>query len=168
MLVRSGVKKLTLIDFDRVEEGNLNRQMFFRDQLGDRKTDGLAATLGRIYEDLDLTLAAVCVTPDNLAGLVRGADVIVEAVDRAETKAMILDVCTRELPEIPLVVGSGLAGCDEANAVRTAKLAENVWVVGDLESDVREGHALLSSRVMVAAAHQAHAVVRIILGLDPA
>ena len=167
MLVRSGVKTLTLIDFDQVEESNLNRQLFFRDQLGQRKTDALAVTLRRVHGDLDLTLAAVCVAPDNLAGLVRGADVIIEAVDRAETKAMIVEVCTRELPDVPLVTASGLAGHGDANAVRTEQLAENVWVVGDLSSDVREGHALLASRVMVAAAHQAHAAVRILLGLKP-
>lgn len=167
MLVRCGVKSLTLIDFDRVEEGNLNRQLFFRDQLGKPKTDALATTLRRIHDDLDLKLVSECVTRENLVGFVEGADVIVEAVDRAETKALIVDVCTRELPETPLVTASGLAGYAEANAVRTERLADNVWVIGDLASDVREGHALLASRVMLAAAHQAHAAVRIALGLEP-
>ncbi len=168
MLVRSGVQTLTLVDFDRVEESNLNRQLFFRDQLGERKTDALAETLRRIRGDLTLTLVPSRMTPDNIVEYVRGADVIVEAVDRAEAKTMVCGVCTRDLPDVPLVTASGLAGYDEANLVRTEQLAENVWVVGDLSSDVREGHALLASRVMVAAAHQAHAVVRILLGLDPA
>jgi len=36
--------------------------------------------------------------------------------------------------------------------------------VGDLRSDVRTNHSLFASRVMVAAAHEAHAAVRILLG----
>lgn len=167
MLVRSGVRTLALIDFDRVEESNLNRQLFFRDQLGLLKTEALEATLRRIEPDLNLTLVSEVVTAATLAEQVADADVIIEAVDRADVKAMIVDVCARDLPDVPLIAASGLAGYDPANAVRTEQLAENVWVVGDLSSDVREGHALLASRVMVAAAHEAHAAIRIILGLDP-
>jgi len=167
MLVRCGVKNLTLVDSDRVEEGNLNRQLFFRDQIGMLKTEALAVTLRRIGPELELDMAPIRVTADNLVELVRGADVVVEAVDQSDVKAMIVDVVTRDLPDVPLVVASGLAGYDEANGVRTQRLAENVWVVGDMTSDVREGHALLASRVMVAAAHEAHAAVRLLLGCDP-
>jgi len=167
MLVRSGVKKLTLIDFDRVDESNLNRQLFFRDQLGELKTEALAATLRRIHSDLELRLVSEFMTPENLVAHVSDADVIIEAADCAETKAMVVDVCTRQLPDAPLVAASGLAGYDSANDIRTQQLADRVWVIGDLASDVREGHPLLASRVMVAAAHEAHAAVRIILGLEP-
>ena len=79
---------------------------------------------------------------------------------------MIVAVCARDLPDTPLVIGSGLAGYDSANLIQTEQLAENLWVVGDLESDVRDGHALLASRVMVAAAHQAHAVIRLLLDCE--
>lgn len=164
MLVRSGVRKLTLVDFDVVAEDNLNRQLFFRDQIGALKTDALADTLLRIAPDADLRLAAVCMSPDNLAEITGDVDVIVEAVDTAETKAMILRACSRDLPGVPLVTASGLAGYGSANSITTDRLAENLYVVGDLESDIRDGHSLLASRVMVAAAHEAHAVIRLILG----
>ena len=93
-------------------------------------------------------------------------DVVVEAVDTAETKALIVNACTAELPETPLVSVSGLAGYGPANRIQTIRLADKVYMVGDLESDIRQGHSLLAPRVMVAAAHQAHAVVRVILGLE--
>lgn len=166
MLVRSGVRTLTLIDFDRVEESNLNRQLFFRDQLGRLKTEALAETLLRIEPDLRLTLVSECVTADNLASLVGGADVIIEAVDGAGTKAMIVNVCMEALPGIPLVTASGLAGYDSANAIVTERLTEDLYLVGDLTSDVRAGLPLFASRVMVAAAHQAHVTIRRLLGID--
>jgi sulfur carrier protein ThiS adenylyltransferase len=165
MLLRSGVRTLTLIDFDRVEESNLNRQLFFRDQLGRLKTEALAETLLRIDPDADLTLFSERVTPENLPGLAAGADVIIEAVDGAETKAMIVNVCMDALPGIPLVTASGLAGYESANAIVTERPAEGLYLVGDLTSDACAGLPLLASRVMVAAAHQAHAAIRCLLGL---
>jgi len=166
MLVRSGVRRLRLVDFDTVAEDNLNRQHFFRDQIGALKTEALAETLMRIAPDAQLRLVSECMTADNLVSIVGDCDVVVEAVDTAATKAMIVDVCTRSLPDIPLVTASGLAGYDSANRIVTEQLAENLFVVGDLESDIRDGHSLLATRVMVASAHEAHAVIRLLLGCE--
>ena len=47
-LARAGVGQLHLIDFDRVDLTNLNRQQYTVDQLGRYKTEALAETLGRI------------------------------------------------------------------------------------------------------------------------
>jgi sulfur carrier protein ThiS adenylyltransferase len=166
MLLRSGVRTLTLIDFDVVEESNLNRQLFFRDQLGRPKTEALAETLLRIDPEARLTLHMRRVTADDVVGLVRDADVIVEAVDRADTKAMLVNTLMEALPDTPLVTASGLAGSGSANAVITQRPCDNLYLVGDLESDVTAGHVLFASRVMVAAAHEAHAVIRVLLGFD--
>ncbi len=165
MLLRSGVRALTLIDFDRVDDSNLNRQLFFRDQVGRLKTEALAETLLRIEPEARLTLVTERVTAENIVGFVLGADVIIEAVDGAATKAMIVNVCTGALPETPLVTASGLAGYDSANDIVTERLTDTVYLVGDLHSDACAGLPLLASRVMVAAAHEAHAAIRRLLGL---
>ncbi len=164
MLVRSGVLELTLIDFDVVEEGNLNRQLFFRDQLGTPKTEALAATLRRIRDDLTLHLVHRRVGEADLIGLVEDADVVIEAVDGAEAKAMIANVLLRERSSVPLVSASGLAGFDSANDIVTERVGEDFYLVGDLTSDVRDELPLMASRVMIAAAHETHAAVRILLG----
>ena len=168
MLVRCGVGELTLIDFDVVEKSNLNRQLFFRDQLGMPKTEALRDTLLRINPSVVLRLHQECVTAENLTNLVSGADVVIEAADRAEAKAMIANTALTGLPDIPLVSASGLAGFDSANEVVTERIADGFYLVGDQRSDVRMGYSLLASRVMVAAAHEAHAAIRILLGYpDP-
>ncbi len=164
MLVRSGVGELTIVDFDIVEESNLNRQMFFRDQLGQHKATALRDTLVRIRPDAVIRVHTECVNAENLVGLVDGADVIIEAADRAEVKAMIANAALDKLPDTPLVSASGLAGFDSANEIVTERIADGFYLVGDQHSDVREGHPLLASRVMVAAAHEAHAAIRILLG----
>jgi thiamine biosynthesis protein ThiF family 2 len=164
MLVRAGIGALTLIDFDVVEVSNLNRQLFFRDQLGSPKTAALAETLLRIDPSVALQIHQVLATPQNLGTLVEGADVVIEAVDRAEVKAMIANVLLSDRPDQPLVSASGLAGFGSANGVVTERLTDNYYLVGDMESDVRHQLPLMASRVMVAAAHEAHAAVRILLG----
>jgi sulfur carrier protein ThiS adenylyltransferase len=164
MLVRCGVGELTLVDFDLVEESNLNRQMFFRDQLGMPKTEALRETLERINPDVLLRIHQECVTAENLVEFVGGADVIIEAADRAEVKAMIANTALTELADTPLVSASGLAGFDSANDVVTERMGDVFYLVGDQRTDVRLGYSLLASRVMVAAAHEAHAAIRILLG----
>lgn len=164
MLVRSGIGALTLVDFDVVEESNLNRQLFFRDQLGRPKTAALAETLLRIQPEVTLHLHQVCATESGLLELIGDADVVIEAVDTAESKAMIANTLLRERPRLPLVSASGLAGFDTANSVVTERVAENFYLAGDHTSDVRDDLPLLASRVMVAAAHEAHAAIRILLG----
>jgi sulfur carrier protein ThiS adenylyltransferase len=164
MLVRCGVGELSLVDFDVVEESNLNRQMFFRDQLGTPKTEALRDTLLRINPQIALRVHQECVTAENLIDLVAGADVVIEAADRAEVKAMIANTALTVLPDVPLVSASGLAGFDSANDIVTERIADGFYLVGDQRSDVRMGYSLLASRVMVAAAHEAHAAVRILLG----
>ena len=164
MLVRSGVGELTIIDFDRVEEDNLNRQMFFRDDIGRLKSEALADLLRRIDPTVLLKVVVERVTAGSLVALVQDADVIVEAVDTVGDKAMIVNTCATELPDTPLVTVSGLAGSGSANEIVTERIADNVYLVGDLSSDVRSGLVLYASRVMVAAAHEAHVVVRVLLG----
>lgn len=168
MLLRAGVRRLVIADFDRVEESNLNRQLYFPDQLGRPKVEALAETLLRIDPAVELTLVPERVTRADVARLFGGVDVLIEAVDTAEGKTEIVEAASDLLPETPLVWAMGLAGCGSANEIVTQRVGDNVWVVGDLTADVREGLPLVSSRVMAAAAHEAHAAIRVLLGLREA
>lgn len=168
MLVRSGVRTFVLADSDRVEQTNLNRQLYFADQVGMPKTEALARTLLGIEPELALTLVADRVTAESLPILFADVDVLLEAVDSAEDKAMIVETASDRLPDTPVVWVSGLAGCASANSISTQRVGDCVWVVGDLEADIRDGLPLVASRVMVAAAHQAHIATRILLGMPDA
>jgi sulfur carrier protein ThiS adenylyltransferase len=168
MLVRSGVCRLVLADFDRVEASNCNRQLYYPDQLNRLKTEALAETLIRIEPALELTLITEHLDRDNLVPLFGHVDVLIEAVDTAEEKSVLVHAATELLPDTPLVWAMGLAGYRSANLIETNRVGDNLWVVGDLEADVRSGLPLLASRVMVAAAHEAHMAVRIMLGMSDA
>ena len=161
-LVRAGVRKLVIADFDVVNESNLNRQFFFRDQLGMRKVEAVKANLLRIDPEAEIAALDVKLDADNVRELLGGCDVIVEAFDAVEAKTMILAAL---MPTgTPLVTASGLAGWGRSNAIRVRRMGR-VVAVGDGETDVSE-NAPSSPRVGIAAAMEANAVVSILLGKE--
>ncbi len=161
-LVRAGVKKLVIADFDVVSESNLNRQFFFRDQLGRKKVDALAENLRRIEQDLSLDLRDVRLAPDNIDWTFSGCSVIVEALDSADAKSMLLHAL---LPlGKPIVSASGIAGWGRSLAIGQRRIGKNLILIGDTSSDVSNGLAPFSPRVGIAAAMEANAVVSLLLG----
>lgn len=163
-LARAGVRRLHLIDFDSVDLSNLNRQQYFVRQLGLYKTDAMKENLSDIAPYCEVVCDTVKVTPELIPGLFDGDDVICEAFDRAEAKAMLVSGVLEHYPEKYLVSGSGMAGLDSANKIRTRKVSGRFYLCGDEVSDSGKGLGLVSSRVLVCAAHEANMVLRIITG----
>lgn len=166
-LARSGIGRLILVDFDMVEPSNLNRQQFFVDQLGLPKAVALKETLARINPYVAIEAHALRLTPANIASLFGEVDVLVEAFDLADQKAMLVETFLSQCPGKPLVAGSGLAGFGPANSIVTRRVASNLYLVGDGETAAAPGTGLMAPRVGVAAHHQANAVLRLLLGEDP-
>lgn len=163
-LARAGVGQLHLIDFDRVDLTNLNRQQYTVDQLGQYKTEALAEALGRIAPYCTLRMDTVKVTEDNLPALLAGDDIICEAFDVPEAKAMLVSGVLEHFPEKYLVAASGMAGLGSANAIRTRRAFGRLYLCGDEASDVSDGLGLVSARVAVCAAHQANMILRLLAG----
>lgn len=161
-LARAGVGQLILIDFDRVEITNLHRQQYKAAQVGREKTDALAENIREIAPYIHLQTHTAEITPENGARLLAGADVVCEAFDRAEAKAMLANTVLTALPEAFLVASSGMAGLGSANLIKTRQVGRRFYLCGDEISDVAGGIGLVSSRVMLCAAHQAHMVLRIL------
>lgn len=163
-LARAGVGHLHLIDFDRVDLTNLNRQQYAVGQLGQYKTDALRETLSLVSPYCDVTCDTVRVTEENLPDLLRNEDYICEAFDRAEAKAMLVSGVLEHFPEKYLVAGSGLAGLGSANTIQTRRVSKRFYLCGDGTSDSSVGLGLVASRVLVCAAHEANMILRLIAG----
>lgn len=164
MLARSGVGMLHLVDFDRVDEGNLNRQHYFREHLGCRKTDALAEQLLRIDPQLELALDCVRVDAGNAAALFAGERIVCEAFDDAACKAELVNALLTGT-EATVVAGNGMAGAGPADAVVTRRAGRRLYVCGDGATDVADA-ALYAPRVTLCAAQQALVAVRLALGLE--
>lgn len=161
-LARAGVGKLILVDFDLVDITNLHRQQYKAAQVGMYKTEALAENLKEIAPYISLELHTICITEENADELLKDADIICEAFDGAECKAMLTNMVLEKMPEKYLVAASGMAGMGSANSIQTRRIMKHFYLCGDEVSDVAEGMGLVASRVMICAAHQAHTVLRIL------
>ena len=163
-LARAGVGHLHLIDFDRVDLTNLNRQQYAVGQLGQYKTDALRETLSLVSPYCNVTCDTIQVTKENLPDLLKTEDYICEAFDRAEAKAMLVSGVLEHFPEKYLVAASGLAGLGSANTIQTRRVSKRFYLCGDGTSDSSVGLGLVASRVLVCAAHEANMILRLIAG----
>ena len=163
-LVRAGVKHLTIADFDVVNASNLNRQFFFRDQLGMKKVDALKANLLRIDPEADIRAVDMRLDASSVREVFADSDIVVEAFDAVAAKAMILGAFVGTGRK--LVTASGLAGWGRSNAIRARRLGADVVAIGDGETSVGAGSAPVSPRVGIAAAMEANAVVSILLNKE--
>lgn len=163
-LARAGIGKLILMDFDCVDISNLHRQQYKASQVGIRKVDALAENLREIAPYITLETHNIRITEQNAPALLQKADIICEAFDGASSKAMLTNLVLTKMPDKYLVAASGMAGFGSANDIRTRRVSAHFYLCGDGVSDVADGIGLVSSRVMLCAAHQAHAVLRILTG----
>ena len=161
-LARAGIGKLLLIDFDYVDITNLHRQQYKADQIGMYKTDALADNLREIAPYIEIEVHTERITEENAVMLLKDADIICEAFDNAECKAMLTNTVLSELPDKYLVAASGMAGMGTTNSIQTRRITNRFYLCGDEASDVSDGIGLVAPRVALCAAHQAHTVLRIL------
>lgn len=162
-LARAGIGKLILIDYDRVDVSNLHRQQYKASQVGLDKTKALSQNLLEISPYINLEIHTVrIVDEDDVKRLLSSADIICEAFDQPEAKAMLTNAVLELLPDKYLIAASGMAGLGSANAIQTRRITSHFYLCGDQCSDAGEGLGLMAPRVMLCAAHQAQMALRIL------
>ena len=161
-LVRCGIGKLIIADFDTVNESNLNRQFYFKDQVGQKKVYALRDNLNRINNDSIVQIHDCVVNTDNIPLLYSTCDVVVEAFDSAESKHMLIEYMCYNYPNIPLVSASGLAGFGSLDKIHVVE-SGNLFVCGDFESQVEFNNPPLGPKVSMVSAMQADIVLQILL-----
>ena len=159
-LVRVGFKKITIVDFDSVVPSNLDRQFYFLDQVGLKKTEALKANLLRINPDLELTLIDQKIAKDNIAELFGACSIVVECLDQAESKSMLVTELLN-LGKFVIAV-SGVGGIGSSDDIKVQRINDRLILVGDLVSDISKKPAL-SPRVNIAAAKQADLVLDFVI-----
>lgn len=165
-LARIGVGHLHLIDFDRVDLTNLNRQQYFLKHVGRNKTDALKEQLLEINPYLEIITDCVRVTEENLIFLFQEEDIICEAFDDPDAKAMLACGILEHFPDKKLVSASGLAGYESSNLIHTRKVSRNFYLCGDEKTEAVYGKGLMAPRAALCAAHEANMITRLLLGED--
>ena len=162
LLARAGIGYLKLVDFDIVEASNLNRQQYRISHIGMKKTEAIRTIIKEINPFVEVETLDIKVNRENIHSIVGDIEIVVEAFDRAETKAMTLEELLTNKNKI-VVSASGMAGLGPANEIVTRKIKDNFYLIGENYSDYEEYSGIMSTRVMLCAAHQANMVLRLIL-----
>jgi molybdopterin-synthase adenylyltransferase len=96
VLARMGVGRLRLVDGDRFEDSNLNRQLLSTvDGLGQLKSEEARARVGRINPSVDVNALTEFVTAENAGAVLGGCDVVVDCLDNLHTRFVVEDACRR-------------------------------------------------------------------------
>ena len=162
-LARAGIGKLILVDFDTVELSNLNRQAYFLEHVGMYKTHAIIDIIHRINPFIDLIPVRTTLTDKNCMAIFESTDLVIEAVDEAETKEMIIEAIPTESENLPIIAGSGMAGYGKNSALVESGTGR-LRIIGDGVSEVAPGIPLMAPRVGIVANMQANAALEILLG----
>lgn len=164
-LVRAGVGKLVVADFDIVEPSNINRQRYFIEQIGMQKVDAFYENMKKVSPFTEVERHCIKLSPGNI-GVFSECSVVAECFDSAENKAMLVMEVRKQFPEKVIVAVSGVAGFESEKTIKVNKLSDKIYIVGDGKSEVADGLGLVASRVGIAASIQSHLIIRILLGLE--
>jgi tRNA A37 threonylcarbamoyladenosine dehydratase len=127
-LARSGVGRLSLVDFDLVCVTNANRQLHaMRGTTGKPKAEVMAARLQAIHPSAKIEAVRSFYEAETSEALfARGPDLIIDAIDNLTAKAHLIASCRER--GLPLVVSGGASGRMDPTQIRVSDLAD---VAGD-------------------------------------
>lgn len=156
MLARAGIGTLYLIDYDKVEASNLNRQNYYLENIGMSKTSALSKQIQHINPKIKTKSYSEKITSENIHKFLNLSTIFVEALDKASEKAKLFDLFLEHKDKY-LVSANGISGLEPKLKV---KKLNNIYLIGDFKSSESEG--LYSPKVNLVAAYQALIVLNLI------
>ena len=126
MLLRSGVSRLRLVDFDQVSVSSLNRHaLATRSDVGTSKAECLKSHFKRIYPEARIDAKVMLYDQSREEELLGDSpDFVVDCIDNVETKVDLLAACVRRKIKVLACGGAG-AKCDPTR-IRFVDIAESV------------------------------------------
>lgn len=162
-LARAGIGRLHLIDFDIVDITNINRQQYFIRHIGMKKTQALREILMEINPFMEIRTTDIKICEENIGTIFSDEDVICEAFDDPESKALLVNYILEKYSDKFLVAASGMAGYGNSNEIRTRKIGKKFCLCGDEVREGKKGRGLMAPRVMICAGHEGNAILEYLI-----
>lgn len=159
-LARSGVGRMTLIDFDNVAESNINRQIHaVTDTVGMAKVDAMRARIAQINPHCQVTCIEEFATPENWLSLVGamtaqgGLSAVIDACDQVKTKVTMVAwaLAQRKSAHASLFITAGAAGGKRrADKIDIADLADTTHdpLLAKLRYSLRRYHGAARNKTI--------------------
>lgn len=156
-LVRAGIKNFTLVDFDKIEDSNLNRQFYFQKQIGLYKAPTLMENLKSINGDLNINFFIEKIDKNNVLQFFSDCDIVIEAFDKKEFKTLLIENYLTKY----IISANGVGGRD-LESIKNLTF-NRLTVIGDFYSDIKT-YQTYSTKVMFVACLMANKALDIIGG----
>lgn len=163
-LARIGIGKIVIADYDIVSKSDLNRQYYFLDQIGEKKVLALKENISKINPDVEIYAYDLKLNSGKIIKIFKDCDVIVEAVDLAETKQMVIETILSQMPDKYIVSGLGIAGYGKNIEIKTRKI-DKLYICGDEKTEISGINPPLAPKVGIVANMQANQVIEIVLDI---
>ena len=164
-LARAGIGSLVLVDFDKVEESNLGRQYYLIEHIGRTKVDSLKEIIEKINPQVKIVTHNIKLEKGQMEKPFKEVDVVIEALDNAETKTIFIEEILTKLPKKPVIAASGVAGYGHSDRIKTKRLG-NLLMCYDGEAKSSDDDVLMAPRVSIMANWEANLALELILGED--
>ncbi len=106
-LASGGVGKLTLVDFDEVDDSNLQRQIVHKEKnIGQSKVASAKANLTELNQLIDINTIDTKLTEAQASKLIQTADVVLDCTDNFESRFLLNTLCHQH--KVPLVSGAAI------------------------------------------------------------
>ncbi|MBI5041361.1 MAG: tRNA cyclic N6-threonylcarbamoyladenosine(37) synthase TcdA [Gammaproteobacteria bacterium] len=143
-LARSGVGRITLIDYDEVALSNVNRQLQARsDTVGQKKIQVMAERIAQINPECDCRQIDDFITADNLAthfDKAHGYDYVIDAIDSIKFKAAMIYYCRRN--KLPIITPGGAGRLTDPTLIQIKDLSRtyNDALAAKVRAALRDSH----------------------------
>ncbi len=125
-LAASGVGKLTIVDFDKVDLSNLQRQLSFSMQdIGQLKTEATARRISDINPEIEVTTLTHLLTANDASKQIPAHDLVIEGSDNPATKYMISNACVHA--STPYVLGGISASSGQVMSFAPGHASYSDW-----------------------------------------
>ena len=95
-LASSGVCNIGIVDHDKVELSNLNRQILFNtSDIGKFKVNQAKSKINKIYKKIKIKNFRVKITKSNINSIIKNFDIICDGTDNFNTRYLINDYCKK-------------------------------------------------------------------------
>ena len=118
------------------------------------KTEALKDELQRMNPYIEVRIDTVRITEENCRDLFKDDDIICEAFDKPDVKAMLTEQILCYYPEKTLICGSGMAGYGSSNTIKTRKINDH-FIFAGWRQRRHAGQRTDGARVTICAAHEA-------------
>ena len=96
-LASSGINNIGIVDYDKIELGNLNRQILFdTSDLGKYKVYQAKKRIKKIYNQIKLKTFKIKITKKNIDSILRKYNIICDGTDNFNTRLLINDYCKKK------------------------------------------------------------------------